>query len=137
MRPPLGSTSMLVSHSPFLLQLAQPLPEVFLSPSQVISLPAGGGVAGAPIGGALFASAAAPVLPFEEVMQAVDANSAKIEWESEPACTDLGKDGQHVYGWLVKFNVNARNRFGTYTGKQSHGALIKNGAVIKALGFGY
>jgi hypothetical protein len=67
----------------------------------------------------------------------VNADSAKIEWESEPKCVDLGEKGQHLYGWLVKFKVNARNRFGTYTGKQDHGALIRDGKVIKGIGFGY
>jgi hypothetical protein len=42
-----------------------------------------------------------------------------------------------VYGYLVNFKVNARNRFGAYTGSQSHGALIYNGEVVKGLGFGY
>jgi len=35
------------------------------------------------------------------------------------------------------FKVNARNRFGAFTGKQEHGALIRDGQVIKGLGFGY
>jgi hypothetical protein len=67
----------------------------------------------------------------------VDAGSAKIEWEGEPKPADLGKNGEHLYGWLVDFKVNSRNRFGAYTGKQSHGALIRNGEVIKGIGFGY
>jgi hypothetical protein len=67
----------------------------------------------------------------------LDANSAKIEWQAEPKCTDLGENGKHLYGWLVDFTVNSRNRFGSYTGKQKHGALIRNGEVIKGIGFGY
>ena len=67
----------------------------------------------------------------------VDFGSARIEWQGEPQPVDLGKDGEHVYGYLVQFRVNARNRFGTYTGLQQHGALIKNGEVIKGLGLGY
>jgi hypothetical protein len=67
----------------------------------------------------------------------VDASSAKIEWEGEPVAADLGKNGEHLYGWLVNFKVNARNRFGAYTGKQTHGALIRDGEVIKGIGFGY
>ena len=67
----------------------------------------------------------------------VDPESAKIEWQGEPKCSDLGKDGQHEYGWLVNFTVNSRNRFGTYTGKQQHGVLIRNGEVVKGIGFGY
>ncbi len=67
----------------------------------------------------------------------VDADSAKIEWEGEPKCVDMGKNGEHLYGWLVSFTINSRNRFGSYTGKQKHGALIRGGAVVKGIGFGY
>lgn len=67
----------------------------------------------------------------------VDADSAKIDWEGDPKPADLGKNGQHLYGWLVKFRVNSRNRFGAYTGKQSHAALIRDGQVVEGLGFGY
>jgi hypothetical protein len=67
----------------------------------------------------------------------VDASSAKIEWQGEPKCTDLGNNGQHEYGWLINFTVNSRNRFGIYTGKQQHGVLIRNGQVVKGIGFGY
>jgi hypothetical protein len=67
----------------------------------------------------------------------VDANTAKIEWEGEPICTDRGKNGEHLYGWLVNFKVNARNRLGFYTGFQKHAALIRDGQVIKGIGFGY
>jgi hypothetical protein len=67
----------------------------------------------------------------------VDASSAKIEWEGEPKPADLGNGADHLYGWLVTFKVNARNRFGAYTGKQSHGALLRDGEMIKGIGFGY
>ena len=67
----------------------------------------------------------------------VDADSAKIEWDAEPKCVDMSKGDEHVYGWLVNFKVNARNKFGSYTGKQSHGALIRNGEVVKGIGFNY
>ena len=67
----------------------------------------------------------------------VDPNSARIKWQGEPKCVDLGRDGDHVYGWLVNFTINSRNRFGSYTGKQQHGALIKNGQIVKGIGFGY
>ena len=69
--------------------------------------------------------------------QLLDAPSARIEWGSDPKPVDLGKNGQHIYGYLVSFRVNARNRFGAYTGMQQHGALIKDGKVIKGLGIGY
>ncbi len=67
----------------------------------------------------------------------VDANSAKIEWAEDPRPADLGTNAQHLYGWLVHFKVNARNRFGSYTGKQSHAALLRDGQVVKTIGFGY
>ena len=69
--------------------------------------------------------------------QLIDPDSARIEWNGEPKPADLGKSGEHLYGYLVNFTVNARNRFGGYTGKQKHAVLIRNGAVIKGLGFGY
>jgi hypothetical protein len=69
--------------------------------------------------------------------QLIDAGSARIEWNGDPKPADLGKNGQHLYGYLVQFKVNARNRFGAYTGMQQHGVLIKNGEVIKGLGLGY
>jgi hypothetical protein len=69
--------------------------------------------------------------------QLIDAASARIEWNGDPKPADLGTKDEHLYGYLVNFTVNARNRFGAYTGKQTHGALIRNGEVIKGLGFGY
>ena len=69
--------------------------------------------------------------------QLIDAASARIEWNGAPKPADLGTKDEHLYGYLVNFKVNARNRFGAYTGMQSHGALIRNGEVIKGLGFGY
>jgi len=49
----------------------------------------------------------------------------------------MNKGSEAVSGYLVNFTVNARNRFGSYTGKQKHSVLIRNGAVIKSMGFGY
>jgi hypothetical protein len=69
--------------------------------------------------------------------QLIDAETARIEWNGDPKPADLGKNGQHLYGYLVHFRVNARNRFGAYTGKQQHGALIRDGQVVKGLGIGY
>lgn len=69
--------------------------------------------------------------------QLIDPDSARIEWNGEPKPADLGESGEHLYGYLVNFTVNARNRFGGYTGKQKHAVLIRNGEVIKGLGFGY
>ncbi len=67
----------------------------------------------------------------------VDADSAKIEWGEEPKPLDMGKNGAHLFGWLVRFKVNARNRLGGYTGKQAHAALLRDNKVIQTFGFGY
>lgn len=69
--------------------------------------------------------------------QLIDPDSARIEWEGEPKPSDVGKGNETVSGHLVNFTVNARNRFGAYTGKQKHSVLIRNGEVIKSMGFGY
>ena len=69
--------------------------------------------------------------------QLIDAESAHIEWDGEPNPANLGTQDKPLYGYLVSFKINARNRFGTYTGMQSHGALIRNGEVMKGVGFGY
>lgn len=67
-----------------------------------------------------------------------DPKSAQIEWTSAPKPADLpGPQGQRLYGYLVEFKISARNRFGAYTGKQKHGALIRNGSVLKGTGFGF
>ena len=69
--------------------------------------------------------------------QLIDPDSARIEWNEEPKPSDVGKGSETVSGYLVNFTVNARNRFGSYTGKQKHSVLIRNGEVIKSMGFGY
>src|SRR5207248_5515697 len=69
--------------------------------------------------------------------QLIDPDSARIEWNGEPKPTDLGKGSEAVSGYLVNFTVNARNQFGAYTGKQKHSVLIRNGEVIKSMGFVY
>jgi hypothetical protein len=69
--------------------------------------------------------------------QLIDPASARIEWTEEPKPADLGKKGEHLCGYLIHFKVDARNRFGAYTGKQTHGALIRDGEVIKGIGFGF
>jgi hypothetical protein len=69
----------------------------------------------------------------------VDAPSAQIEWVSAPKPAELPdkKTGKRLFGYMVEFTVNSRNRFGAYTGKQRHGALIRDGNVIKGTGFGF
>ena len=69
--------------------------------------------------------------------QLIDPDSARIEWNGDPKPTDVGKGSEAVSGYLVNFTVNARNQFGTYTGKQKHSVLIRNGEVIKSMGFAY
>jgi hypothetical protein len=68
----------------------------------------------------------------------VDFASAKIEWGSPPKPAELpDKNGKKLFGYLVEFKVNSRNRFGARTGMQKHGALIRDGQVIKGTGFGF
>jgi hypothetical protein len=69
--------------------------------------------------------------------QLIDPDSARIEWNGEPKPSDIGKGDEAVSGYLVNFTVNARNQFGAYTGKQKHSVLIRNGEVIKSMGFAY
>jgi len=69
--------------------------------------------------------------------QLIDPDSARIEWNGEPKPSDVGKGGEAVSGYLVNFTVNARNQFGAYTGKQKHSVLIRNGEIIKSMGFAY
>jgi hypothetical protein len=67
-----------------------------------------------------------------------DPLSAKVEWQTEPKRADLpGPNGRKLHGYLVLFTVNARNQFGTATGKQTHGALIHNDTIIRMTGFAY
>jgi hypothetical protein len=67
-----------------------------------------------------------------------DPLSAKVEWLSEPKKGDLpDARGRKIYGYLVLFSVNSRNKFGTYTGKQTHGALIRDGVIMQVSGFIY
>lgn len=70
--------------------------------------------------------------------QLLDASSAKIEWLTAPTAADLpAMDGKVLHGYRVDFKVNSRNRFGSYTGMQKHGVLIRDGEVVKGIGFGY
>ncbi len=67
-----------------------------------------------------------------------DPKSVLIKWVGEPKPAELpAANGEKIAGYLVEFTVNARNRFGAYTGAQKHGALIREGEVVKATGFGY
>ncbi len=64
-----------------------------------------------------------------------DFASSQVVWGDPPKPSELpGKDGK-LKGYLVEFKVNSRNQFGAYTGMQKHGALIRDGKVIKATGF--
>ncbi len=68
----------------------------------------------------------------------IDPSSAVTEFITEPKLAELpGKDGERLFGYLVEFRVNSRNQFGAYTGMQKHGALIRNGEVIKSTGFSF
>lgn len=68
----------------------------------------------------------------------VDPASAKIEWVAPPKPAEIpDKKSGKLVGYLVEFKVNSRNRFGAPTGMQRKTALIRNGQVIKATGFGF
>jgi hypothetical protein len=67
-----------------------------------------------------------------------DPPTAQIQWLSAPKPADLpAAGGKQLHGYLVEFKLNSRNRFGAYTGMQKHGALIRDGVVIKGTGFGF
>jgi hypothetical protein len=68
----------------------------------------------------------------------IDAPSAQIEWISgpKPGSMPEKKGGNPLFGYLVEFRLNSRNRFGAYTGMQRKTVLIHDGQVIKAKGFG-
>ncbi|MEY2574417.1 MAG: hypothetical protein QOJ87_2630, partial [Verrucomicrobiota bacterium] len=68
----------------------------------------------------------------------IDAPSAQIEWVTapKPGTMPEKKHGKALFGYLVEFKLNSRNRFGAYTGMQKKTVLIHDGQVIKATGFG-
>jgi hypothetical protein len=69
----------------------------------------------------------------------VDPKSAQIEWLTvpKPGSMPEKKNGNPLFGYLVEFKLNSRNRFGVYTGKQKKTVLIHDGQVIKTKGFSY
>ena len=69
----------------------------------------------------------------------VDPVSAQIEWVSgpKPGSMPEKKNGKALFGYLVEFRLNSRNRFGAYTGMQKKTVLIHDGQIIKTKGFGF
>ena len=69
----------------------------------------------------------------------IDPNTARIEWGGppKPGTMPEKKGGNALFGYLVEFKLNSRNRFGAYTGMQKKTVLIHDGQVIKAKGFGF
>lgn len=69
----------------------------------------------------------------------VDAPSAQIEWISGPTPGTMPEKlhGDPLFGYLVEFRLNSRNRFGAYTGMQRKTVLIRDGQVIKTKGFAF
>ncbi|HVF71746.1 MAG TPA: hypothetical protein VM940_09060 [Chthoniobacterales bacterium] len=67
----------------------------------------------------------------------VDPASAQIEWISgpKPGTMPEKKGGDPLFGYLVEFKLNSRNRFGAYTGMQKKTVLIHGGQVVKTKGF--
>jgi len=39
--------------------------------------------------------------------------------------------GRTIYGYLVSYSLNAKNRFGAYVGTQRRNIIIRNGQVVK------
>lgn len=68
----------------------------------------------------------------------VDPASANVEWMGPPKPGEVidKKKKKRFVGYQVEFRVNSRNRFGAYTGMQKKTVIIRNGAIIKASGFG-
>ena len=68
-----------------------------------------------------------------------DPASANIEWGGAPTAAEVPdkKTKKRLSGYLVEFKVNSRNRFGAYTGMQKKSVLIRDGKIIKAMGFGF
>ena len=68
----------------------------------------------------------------------VDGPSAQIEWLSgpKPGTMPEKKNGNALFGYLVEFKLNSRNRFGAYTGMQKKTVLIRDGQIVKTMGFG-
>jgi hypothetical protein len=69
----------------------------------------------------------------------IDPKSAQIEWITgpKPGSMPEKKHGDPLFGYLVEFRLNSRNRFGAYTGMQRKTVLIHDGQVVKAKGFGF
>jgi hypothetical protein len=69
----------------------------------------------------------------------VDAPSAQIEYITGPKPGSMPEKlhGDPLFGYLVEFRLNSRNRFGAYTGMQRKTVLIRDGQVIKTKGFGF
>jgi len=59
-----------------------------------------------------------------------DPSSAVFEWTDPKTGEVSPKKGQRFVGYIVDFRVNARNRFGTYTGKQKYRVLLRNGQIL-------
>ncbi len=59
-----------------------------------------------------------------------DPKSAVIDWGDAPKPGEYKtQKGERFVGYVVDFKVNARNQFGTYTGKQRYRVVIRNAEV--------
>ena len=69
----------------------------------------------------------------------IDPATARIEWVGPPKPGTMPEKvgGNALFGYLVEFKLNSRNRFGVFTGMQKKTVLIHDGQVIKAKGFGF
>ncbi len=58
-----------------------------------------------------------------------DPDSAKFSDWFSPKKEVMFDGGKPLFGYSVCFNLNAKNSYGGYTGKQAYWAMIKNGEV--------
>lgn len=66
-------------------------------------------------------------------MKAKGLDTSRIDWQTQPKPASLpGANGRPLYGYLVIFNTRAATR----GGPQTRGALIRDGKVVNASGFG-
>src|SRR3954453_5773886 len=69
----------------------------------------------------------------------IDPPSAQIEWLGPPKAGSMPekKKGGPLFGYIVEFKLNSRNRFGASTGMQRKTVLIHDGQVVKTKGFAF
>lgn len=59
-----------------------------------------------------------------------DSESARYKFVNQPGRFGANKLDGHIYGWIVCVDVNAKNKFGAYTGYLRSYFLIHDGRII-------